>query len=114
MPRSMSGISQVSWLNSPYQYYSCVLSLRLSPTLFKVLFPVNGPGAAEIVHESGVAIDQLRRPSVRSVDDGALDAAFDKIVSGFCIEARRLIELGRHLQWLLERFRIVESLFDNQ
>src|SRR6185295_6719976 len=79
-----------------------------------MFFPVYCPGAAKIIDEAGVAVNQLGGASVGSVDDGALDAAFDEIVSRFRVQTGSLIQLSRHLQRLFERLRIVESLFDEQ
>src|SRR5262245_26664546 len=51
--------------------------LRLFPPLFEFRFPVLRPRPPEVVDVAFVHRRQLRRSSIRPIDDGALDAALD-------------------------------------
>src|SRR5688500_10184061 len=86
----------------------------LFPTLFEMLLPIQGPGPPVIIDVSFVAEDQLCRPTVRAIDNRALDSAFDERISRVGIESGRLIPLRDHLKRLFESLRIVESLFYEQ
>src|SRR4026207_1537741 len=74
-PRVVVFMAAFSLINIPSP-----LVLRLLPTLFEMLFPVQSPGTSEIIDETRVAVYKLGRPTVRAVDDGALDAALHKSV----------------------------------
>src|SRR5688572_15022570 len=69
-------ISRITPLAQPRSGSSSkCLVLRLLPTLLEMLLPVHCPGTAEVIDEPRFPEDQLCRPAIRTIDDGALDAA---------------------------------------
>src|SRR5262245_42139176 len=69
----------------PYNPSVPCLLRRFLPSLFKMLFPVPCPRPAEIINESGIARNELRRLAVWSIHNRALDSAFNKCKSCFGI-----------------------------
>src|SRR5919206_4068053 len=84
--------------------------LRDLPSLLEVFFPVLRPRAPEIIDETRFARDEFGRPAVRTVDDGALHAAFDEVEAPVRIAERRAQLPRRHrVQRTRERLRIIEG-----
>src|SRR5262245_10905148 len=79
-----------------------------------MLFPILRPGASEIVYITLLSENELGRTAVGPVDDCALAAALDELVTGVRAERLTLVPLRHHLQRLRKRFGVVERLFHQQ
>src|SRR5438067_254089 len=83
------------------------------PALFEVLLPIVGPRPPEVIDESFVGWDELRRSAVGTVDDCALHAALDKCISRvFVVDARLPIPRRHFVKRPLERLRIINRRVD--